>query len=64
MTSKRVPEENPIEIPEIIVDPSPRNNVKFERGRFLGKVKIPIFIILVSLEKYQKQYQIDESINS
>jgi hypothetical protein len=33
-------EEIPAEIPEIIVDPSPKNNVRYERGRFLGKVKL------------------------
>ena len=44
MTTKRV-EENPVEIPEIIFDPSPRSNVRFERGRFLGKVTLEYIII-------------------
>jgi hypothetical protein len=40
MTSNLKKDENPVEIPEMIVDPSPRSNVRFERGRFLGKVSV------------------------
>ena len=34
-TKSEVP---PVEIPELIVDPSQKNNVRYEKGRFLGKV--------------------------
>ena len=37
-TTKKAPEGPVIEVPEILVDPTPHRTAKYEKGRFLGKV--------------------------
>ena len=37
-STKRAPEGVAPEVPDVLVDPSPGHNAKYEKGRFLGKV--------------------------
>ncbi len=37
-SNKRAPEGAPVEVPDILIDPTPNRTAKYEKGRFLGKV--------------------------
>lgn len=54
MASKRPAEAPPVEVPDFLVDSSSGIAVKYEKGRFLGKVNLMLYLNFVSVSITRK----------